>query len=50
MIVMGFQVQNEKAIKHGRMNGVFEDLNNNQVVIIEIKYTEDQSIKIDDYN
>jgi Holliday junction resolvase len=32
------------------MDGIFEDLNNNHVVIVEIKYTEDQSIKIDDYN
>jgi hypothetical protein len=38
---MGFQVQNEKAIKHGRMDGVFEDLNNNYIGIVEIKYTED---------
>jgi hypothetical protein len=47
MTAMGFHVQNEKTIKHGRMDGVFEDFNNGHVVIVEIKYTEDQSIKID---
>jgi hypothetical protein len=44
---MGFEVQGEKAIKHGRMDGVFEDFNNNHVVIVEIKYTEDPLIKLD---
>jgi hypothetical protein len=48
MNVMGFSIQGEKAIKHGRMDGVFEDFDNDHVVIVEIKYTEDQSIKIDD--
>jgi hypothetical protein len=47
MTAMGFHVQNEKAIKQGRMDGVFEDFNNDHVVIVEIKYSEDQSIKID---
>ncbi|MDR2874120.1 MAG: hypothetical protein LBV42_05220 [Methanobrevibacter sp.] len=46
MSVREFQVQHEKTIKHSRMDSVFEDFRNNYVVIVEIRYTEDQTIKV----
>jgi hypothetical protein len=43
MNIMGFDVTGEKLIKHGCIDGVFKDYNNNQVIICEVKYTQNSS-------
>ncbi|MDR1820311.1 MAG: hypothetical protein LBR15_08725 [Methanobrevibacter sp.] len=37
---MGFDVSGEKLIKHGRIDGVFKDYDNNRVIICEVKYSQ----------
>jgi antitoxin component YwqK of YwqJK toxin-antitoxin module len=40
MNIMGFDVSGEKLIKHGRIDGVFKDYDNNRVIICEVKYSQ----------
>ncbi|KZX10751.1 ATP-binding protein [Methanobrevibacter filiformis] len=44
---MGFQVIEEKAIQTGRIDFVLENREKNYVLIVEMKYTQDQSISLD---
>jgi hypothetical protein len=47
MNIMGFDVTGEKLIKHGRIDGVFKDYDNNHVIICEVKYTQNSSESLD---
>jgi hypothetical protein len=47
MNIMGFDVSGEKLIKHGRIDGVFKDYDNNHVIICEAKYTQNSSQSLD---
>ncbi|MDR2545030.1 MAG: ATP-binding protein [Methanobrevibacter sp.] len=47
MNIMGFDISGEQKIKHGRIDGVFKDYDNNHVIICEVKYTQSKSISLD---
>ncbi|GAA5818576.1 MAG: AAA family ATPase [Methanobrevibacter sp. CfCl-M3] len=48
MNIMGFDVTGEKLIKHGRIDGVFKDYDNNHVVICEVKYNQSSSKSLEE--
>ncbi|MDR1818780.1 MAG: HpaII family restriction endonuclease, partial [Methanobrevibacter sp.] len=48
MNIMGFDVTGEKLIKHGRIDGVFKDYDNNHVVICEVKYNRSSSKSLEE--
>ncbi|GAA5818803.1 MAG: AAA family ATPase [Methanobrevibacter sp. CfCl-M3] len=47
MNIMGFDIIGEQKIKHGRIDGVFKDYDNNHVIICEVKYTQSKSTSLD---